>query len=85
MTDIISNTEAARLHVLFLCLMRHVVEKHGGTMKTDAATHKARISIPQSKKAICFQELGKLPTCNELNPYLFTGVMDQGSDTRRCW
>ncbi|MBW2264774.1 MAG: hypothetical protein JRF28_01190 [Deltaproteobacteria bacterium] len=68
MAEITSTTEAARLHVLFLCLMRHIVEKHGGTMRTDATTHKAHISIPQSKKTICFQELGKLPTYNELNP-----------------
>jgi len=54
-----SPTEQARLHVLMLCVTRFVVEKHGGAMETDPATHTAYIRIPASKKAACFQELGK--------------------------
>jgi hypothetical protein len=59
-TPRMSATEDARLHVLFLCLIRFVVEKHGGTMETDPVTHNASISIPQSKKAVCCQELTEL-------------------------
>lgn len=55
-----SPTEQARLHVLMLCVTRFVVEKHGGAMETDPATHTAYIRIPASKKAVCFQELGEV-------------------------
>ncbi len=53
-------TEQARLHVLMLCVTRFVVEKHGGAMETDPATHTAYIRIPASQKAACFQELGEV-------------------------
>ncbi|MCK4727842.1 MAG: hypothetical protein KAT27_02875 [Desulfobacterales bacterium] len=49
----ISSIEKARLHFVFLCFVRFVVEKHGGTMQTDPATHNAYIRVPQSKNAVC--------------------------------
>jgi len=55
-----SSTEQARLHVLLLCVTRFVVEKHGGAMETDPATHTAYIRIPASKKTACFEELGEM-------------------------
>jgi len=55
-----SPTEQARLHVLMLCVTRFVVEKHGGAMETDPATHTAFIRIPASKKSACFEELGEV-------------------------
>jgi hypothetical protein len=55
-----SPTEQARLHVLMLCVTRFVVEKHGGAMETDPATHTAYIRIPASQKAACFEELGEV-------------------------
>ena len=56
----LSNIEKARLHVLFLCFVRFVVEKHGGTMDTDPETHDASIRIPPRHRDACFKELGKL-------------------------
>jgi hypothetical protein len=56
----LSTIERARLHVLSLCFIRFVVEKHGGSMETDQATHDACIKIPQRVRAACFEELGEL-------------------------
>lgn len=53
----LSAIEKARLHVLLLCLVRFVVEKHGGTVETDAGTHDALITIQQKDKADCVEEL----------------------------
>ena len=49
----ISSIEKARFHFLNLCVVRFVVEKHGGTMETDPATQTAYIRVPQSKRAVC--------------------------------
>ncbi|MBW2108359.1 MAG: hypothetical protein JRI36_06825 [Deltaproteobacteria bacterium] len=56
----IPATDEARFHVLFLCMVRSVVEKYGVTMKTDPETYNALISIPTSKKDLCFDELEAL-------------------------
>lgn len=56
----LSTIDKARLHVLFLCLVRFVVEKHGGTMETDPATHNAHVRIPERDRVACFEELGEL-------------------------
>ncbi len=56
----LSNIEKARLHVLFLCFVRFVVERHGGTMETDPETHDASIRIPPRYRDACFKELGEL-------------------------
>jgi hypothetical protein len=56
----IPATEEARLHVLFLCVVRTIVEKHGGTMETDPDTYDAQISIPKGSETVCFHELERL-------------------------
>lgn len=53
-------SERARVHALFTCILRPVVEKHGGTIEIDRATHHPIISIPQTTKTACFEELGEL-------------------------
>lgn len=58
----IPATDEARLHVLFLCVVRTIVEKHGGTMKTDPDTYDAHISIPKDNEIMCFDELEMLFT-----------------------
>jgi hypothetical protein len=45
---------------LLLCIVRGVVEKHGGSMKIDRKTSSAVLSIPKSKKAACFEELEEI-------------------------
>ena len=49
----ISSIEKARFHFLNLCVVRFVVEKHGGTMETDPATQTAYVKVPQSKGTVC--------------------------------
>ena len=53
-------SERARVHALFACVLRPVVEKHGGTIEIDPGTHQPIISIPQTTKVACFEELGEL-------------------------
>jgi hypothetical protein len=62
----IPATDAARFHVLFLCVVRTIVEKYGGTMKTDPETYDAQVSIPKNNESICFDELETLFTYDEL-------------------
>lgn len=56
----IPATEEARFHVLFLCVVRTIVEKYGGTMETDPETYDAQISIPKGSETMCFDELERL-------------------------
>lgn len=62
----IPATDEARLHVLFLCVVRTVVEKYGGTMKTDPETYNAQISIPTNNKTHCFDELEAIFTSEKM-------------------
>ena len=48
------NTTISKL--AFLCVVRDVLEKYGGSMNLDEK-HNIVLSIPQSKKAACFAEL----------------------------
>ena len=64
---VIPATDEARLHVLFLCVVRSIVEKYGGSMETDPETYNAHISVPTEKKDICFNELETLFTCDKLD------------------
>jgi hypothetical protein len=59
-------TDESRFHVLFLCVVRTIVEKHGGTMKTDPETYDAHITIPKNSETNCFDELETLFTADEL-------------------
>jgi hypothetical protein len=65
-TPEIPATDEARLHVLFLCCTRYVVEKHGGVMETDPDTYNAYVSIPESNKVACLDELEMLFGCDGL-------------------
>jgi hypothetical protein len=56
----LTTTEKVRLHILYLCCIRFVVEKHGGSMETDPKIRVACIKIPQSEKAACLEELEEL-------------------------
>lgn len=56
----LSTTEKVRLHILFMCCIRFVVEKHGGAMQTDPETLVACMKIPRGETAACFQELKEL-------------------------
>jgi hypothetical protein len=53
-------SERARVHALFTCILRPVVEKHEGTIEIDPSTQNPIISIPQRTKDACFEELGEL-------------------------
>ena len=63
---VVPATDEARLHVLFLCVVRSIVEKHGGSMETDPETYNAQISVPTNAKDVCFDELETLFTCDRL-------------------
>jgi|GEM_PF-3212535 len=56
----LSTTEKVRLHILFMCCIRFVVEKYGGVMQTDPITYVTCIKIPRGETAACFQELKEL-------------------------
>jgi hypothetical protein len=60
----LSRTEKVRLHILFMCCIRFVVEKHGGAMETDPETLVACMKLPESHTAACFQELKELNLVN---------------------
>jgi hypothetical protein len=45
------------LHAVVLCIVRGIVEKHGGSLTIDPEKNEAYVGIPHSRKAACFQEL----------------------------
>lgn len=67
------GSERARVQALFVCVLRPVVEKHGGSICVDPETHQPLISIPPSTKVACFEELGELlapgTPLNDLLPF----------------
>ena len=67
------DTERSRVQALFVCVLRPVVEKHGGSICVDPETHQPLISIPPSTKDACFEELGQLlapgSPLNDLLPF----------------
>ncbi len=54
------DSERARVHALFACILRPVVEKYGGTVAMDPQTLDPIISVPKGRKAACFEELAEL-------------------------
>ena len=50
-------TEQGRSRLLLLCLVRAVVEKHGGHLEIDDEANTFTVSIPESRKTACFKEL----------------------------
>jgi hypothetical protein len=67
------SAERARVQALFVCVLRPVVEKHGGKISVDPMTQQPLISIPPSSKTACFEELGELlapgTPLNDLLPF----------------
>ncbi len=53
-------TEQGSSYFLLLCIVRGVVEKHGGSLKIDRKTNTVVLGIPQSKKVDCFKELEEI-------------------------
>ena len=51
------NTGPSRRHLLFLCLVRLIVEKHGGHLDIDDNNETFTVTIPEEQKAECFREL----------------------------
>ena len=50
-------SERVGSHQLLLHMVRCVVEKHGGSITLDEKSNSLVLSIPESKKTACFQEL----------------------------
>ena len=75
----ISSIEKARFHFLNLCVVRFVVEKHGGTMETDPATQTAYIRAPQSKGAVCAHVVEE--QMNTISHYMSTLIAILSSGT----
>jgi len=65
----LSRNEKAGLHVLSLSCIRFIVEKYGGSMKTDADMRIASIKIPKGQTAACFEELKKLDLIKSASPF----------------
>jgi len=67
------ESERARVQALFVCILRPVVEKHGGSICVDPESHQPLISIPPSTKVACFEELGEMlapgTPLNDLLPF----------------
>jgi hypothetical protein len=65
-------SERVGSHQLLLHMVRCVVEKHGGSITLDEKTNSLILSIPESKKTACFQELeqtlGPSKPINEISP-----------------
>ncbi len=49
--------EKGSSHFLLLSLVRIVVEKHGGSMEIDQETNSFTVTISETQKAACFEEL----------------------------
>lgn len=62
-----AGIESARVHLLFLCLVRYVVESCGGTMEVDPETYKACITVPEGVRVRCLEQLDRLPSREELH------------------
>ena len=53
------ETVPVRSSLLFLCVVRMIVEKHGGHMFINEKNNTFTVNIPEGRKAVCFQELKK--------------------------
>jgi hypothetical protein len=56
-TPLLSKGEKVGLHVLYLCCMRSVVQRHGGIMEVDSAMRRAAILVPTSQRVACLEAL----------------------------
>ena len=54
MTDI---TQPGRSRILFLSLVRLILEKYGGHLDINMEKDTFTVNIPQDRKSDCFQEL----------------------------
>lgn len=51
------NPGTTRRHLLFLCLVRLIVEKHGGHLHINDNNETFTVTIPEEQKSACFREL----------------------------
>jgi hypothetical protein len=51
------DTQPGRTRLLFLSLVRLIVEKHGGHLDIDEKNETFTVHIPQERKIDCIQEL----------------------------
>jgi hypothetical protein len=51
------DTQPGRTRLLFLSLVRLIVEKHGGHLDIDEKNETFTVHIPQERKTDCIQEL----------------------------
>ena len=54
---ITEHDEPGRSRLLFLCLVRLIVEKHGGHLDINEKNNTFVVNIPENKKEACFKEL----------------------------
>lgn len=53
------DTQPGRTRLLFLSMVRLIVEKHGGHLDIDEKNETFTVHIPQERKTDCIQELRK--------------------------
>lgn len=52
-----ATSEASRQQLLVVCMIRGIVEKHGGTMEADPVNHTVSVSVPKDKADECAREV----------------------------
>ena len=58
-------TERGNSYFLLLCIVRGVVEKHGGSLGLDGRTNRITLGIPEDSETECLQELKEIVNVNE--------------------
>lgn len=59
-TSLENLKEENRSQLLLVCIIRTVVEKHGGNMESDPITGTFTLSIPECNRAACFNDLEEI-------------------------
>jgi hypothetical protein len=54
---ITDHEEPGRSRLLFLCIVRLIVEKHGGHLDINEKNETFTVNIPEERKVACFREL----------------------------
>jgi hypothetical protein len=53
----VANTQPARSHLLFLAIVRLIVEKHGGHLQINEQDNTFTVTIAEEQRIECFREL----------------------------